>query len=1217
MLVVYENSCPNCGGRISYERLINKLPCESCIKNISEEIKKLKPNTKKFYKKILRELKSNYTLKNYINYVKIILQTDDFLKFFKKAINSNAWSAQRMWATRIFKNLSFAIMAPTGSGKTTFLIVLSLYMAYKHKKKIYFILPTSLLASQVYDKFKRLAESLNLDLKIVTFNSILKKKEREEAIEKIKNKEFQILITTNMFLSKKFEMVKDFNFDIIIVDDVDSFLRASKNINKVLNLLGFGDEVIEKALENIELRRSLMFANEEERKEKEKKIEENKNFIKKFSYKNKVLVVSGASARARTKRVMLFNELLGFQIGTKIEGIRNVEDVYELVKENLEEKIFEYVKKIGKGGLIFVPADKGIEYAKKLEEFLVSKGIKAKTLEKTKLSIIKDFIAGNLDVLIGIASYKSPLARGIDLPDVIRYAIFTGPPKFKIKIDISEFKPSRILALLLHIREYLEKKEEKDKLDVLSNKLRKISGLTEENLKTIINAIKENKQLEGFLEHCREILKDSYEFIKSLLSNEKFVKKLRESKKLSFGESEDKFYFIIADVQAYIQASGRTSRLYAGGISKGLSLVLVDDEKAFNSLKEKIKWFDEKANFKNLNEIDLEEIIREIDKDRETIKALKEGKIEPKKLKDLLKIGLLIVESPTKAKTISKFFGTPAIREIDGVRIYEVSSGDYILLITSSIGHVFDLVIKDGFHGVLIKDDNFIPVYGTIKTCQKCKSQYTDNITFCPIDNEKLFNKIKILNVLRDLSQEVDEILIATDPDAEGEKIGFDIANFLSPFVKKIKRLEFHEITYKAIRNALNNPREINLNLVKSQIVRRIEDRWFGFELSQKVQKEFKKKTLSAGRVQTPVLGWIVKRTEESKNSLKDYLRVYFDNLKVVFEFEKLAKKEKEKFFEEIIKNRYVLVEKIEQREETLNPLPPYTTDSLLKDASNILKFSTEKTMRIAQELFESGLITYHRTDSTTVSTAGINIAKEYIIQEFGEELFFPRPWTKEGAHECIRPTKAIDAERLLELLRLKILQIPIILTKNHLALYDLIFKRFIASQMKSAKVEKTKFKFKLLNLEREEEFITKILDKGFTKITKIKETKISEGKYEIVRFDAEKDYFRKPSIPLFSQGDVISLMKEKGIGRPSTYTSIIAKILERRYVISVKNKLIATKRGKQVFEYLKSKFEKYISEELTRDLERKMDLIEENKVDYIEVLKEIYRETMEIKQIK
>ncbi|MEM5820858.1 MAG: reverse gyrase [Candidatus Aenigmatarchaeota archaeon] len=1213
-MLLYENACPNCNGRISYERLEKALPCEKCLPNeFLEELNKIKPGTKKFYEKLRKLLAKNYTLKNYNRFVKLLKVTNNFLNFFKKAIGSKAWSAQRMWAIRILKNQSFAILAPTGTGKTTFLIIASLFLAQKFKKKIYFILPTSLLASQVKQKFDNILAKLNLNVNVIAYHSLLKQKEKEEAMQKILNKEYQILITTNMFLSKKFDLIKDENFDIIFVDDVDSFLKASKNIDKVLKLLGFKEEVIQKALENVELRRNLVFVNEEKRKEIEKKIEENEKFIKANSPINKILIVSGASARARVKRVMLFKELLNFQIGTRIEGIRNVVDTYEFV-ENIEEKVYAYVKKFGKGGLIFVPMDKGIEYAKKLEEYLVAKGINAKALEKTKLSIINDFILGNIDVLIGVASYRSPLARGIDLPEVIRYAIFAGVPKFKIKIDLSEFKAGRLIMLLLHLREYLDKKEDKDKLDVLVNKLRKITGLTEENLKIVIEAIKEDKQLEGFLEYCRQVLKDSYEFLKNLLSNKDFVEKLKQSKKLTFGE-EDKFYFVIADVQAYIQASGRTSRLYAGGISKGLSLVLIDEEKAFNSLKEKIKWFDEKAEFKEIKEIDLEKVLKEIDKDREKIKAIKEGKIEAKRKKELVKIGLMIVESPTKAKTIARFFGIPAIRDINDVRVYEVSSGDYILLITASIGHVYDLVTKDGFHGILVKDNSFIPIYGTIKVCPKCNTQYTDLIDKCPKDNEKLLDKINILNVLRELAIEADEILIATDPDAEGEKIGFDIASFIKPYNQKIKRLEFHEITYRAIRNALDNPREINLNLVKAQIVRRIEDRWFGFELSQKVQMKFGKKKLSAGRVQTPVLGWIIQRTLESKNSVRSYIRIKFDGILTIFDLgKKLSKEEKDELLAKLVENPKVIVKVVERKEEILNPLPPYTTDSLLKDSANLLKFDSAKTMRLAQDLFESGLITYHRTDSTSVSSFGINLAKQYISENFGEEFFVARSWQKEGAHECIRPTRPIDSERLVELIRLKLLQIPIRLTRDHVLLYDLIFRRFIASQMKPAKVEKTTFKFILANYEKTEEQITKIIEEGFIKISKIKVSEIREGEYAITFFDPDKSIFTKPAIPLYTQGDVIALMKERGIGRPSTYATIITKILDRRYALSKNNKIFATKRGMQVYEFLKTYFEKYISEEVTRDLEKKMDLIEENKADYLEILREIYKETIEIK---
>jgi reverse gyrase len=1009
-----------------------------------------------------------------------------------------------------------------------------------------------------------------------------------------------------MFISKKFEIIKDLIFDLIVVDDVDSFLKASKNVDKVLMLLGFSQNVIQKALENVELRRMLVF---EQKEEILKKIEENSKEIEKEKKKAKILIVSGASARARTKRVMLFKELLDFSIGTKIEGIRNIEDLYEIA-ENIEKKVCEYVKNFGKGGLIFVPMDKGIEYAEFLERYLNENGINAKAYTKPKISTINEFIEGKIDVLIGIASYRSPLARGIDLPEVIRYAIFAGVPKFKIRIDLKEFRPMKLVMLLSHLREYFEK-EVIDDVDVLINKLRKIV-LTEEQSISIIESIEKNEKLEGFLGYCQEIFKKVLEILKNQLSKKEVLEKIKQSKKLVF--SEEEFYFIIPDVQAYIQASGRTSRLYAGGISKGLSLILVDEIKAFNGLIDKIKWFAD-VEFKEVKKVNLQKILKKIDEDREKIKLIKEGKYKFKG-KRLIKTALMIVESPTKAKTIARFFGVPARREIDGINVYECSTGKYILLITASIGHVFDLVTKEGYHGIKI-ENGIIPIYSSIKKCPKCNEQFSDEIENCPYDNEKLIDKKTILERLREISLEVDEILIATDPDSEGEKIAFDLYLYLKPLNKNIKRLEFHEITLKAILNALNNPREIDENLVKAQIVRRIEDRLFGFELSQKVQNFFGRKTLSAGRVQTPVLGWIINRVNESKNSIKTFIRIRTKDFNIVFESNIRTVKEKESLLEEIAKNPILLVKKIEEREEIINPLPPYTTDSLLKDASLILKFDVRKTMRIAQELFECGLITYHRTPSTTVSYVGIAIAREFIKENFGEEYFFARNWKEEGAHECIRPTKPINAERLLEMLRLGLIQLPIKVTKDHLSLYNLIFKRFISSQMKGIKVLKTKFKFSINGLEKEQEFVTKILEEGFNKMFPFKVYEINEGSYNVESFDPEKDLVTRPSIPLFKEGDVVALMKERKIGRPSTYATIVSTLLERKYVIKTKNeKLVNTTLGKKVYEFLKSRYEKYITEDVTRDLEEKMDKIEKGEANYEEILNEIYKEALEIKNL-
>jgi reverse gyrase len=1193
---IYKSSCINCNGEIDSERLYLGLPCKNCLESFDEKILNKR---EKIFEYVYKELKKAKKLKNYEKYYKLIEETKKFKKFFKKIVGK-PWSAQLMWFKRAIQGKSFSILAPTGTGKTTFLIALSLYI----DGKVYFILPTSLLANQVYQKFLYFSSKLGINKRVVCYNSLMKKKEREEAMEKILKRDFDILITTVMFISKKFETIKDLIFDLIVVDDVDSFLKASKNVDKVLMLLGFSQSTIQKALENVELRRILIFGQKEEIL---KKIEENSKEIEKEKKKAKVLIVSGASARARTKRVMLFKELLDFSIGTKIEGIRNIEDLYEIT-ENIEKKVCEYVKIFGKGGLIFIPMDKGIEYAEFLEKYLNENGINAKAYTKTKISTINEFIEGKIDVLIGIASHRSPLARGIDLPEVIRYAIFVGVPKFKIKIDLKEFRPMKLVMLLSHLREYFEK-EVLDDVDVLINKLRKIV-LTEEQSISIIEAIEKNEKLEGFLGYCQEIFKKVLEILKNQLSKKEVLERIKQSKKLVF--SEEEFYFIIPDVQAYIQASGRTSRLYAGGISKGLSLVLVDEIKAFNGLVEKIKWFVD-TEFKEVKKVNLQKILKKIDEDREKIKLIREGKYKFRG-KRLVKTALMIVESPTKAKTIARFFGIPARREINGINVYECSTGKYILLITASIGHVFDLVTKEGYHGIKI-ENGIIPIYSSIKKCPKCNEQFSDEIENCPYDNEKLIDKKNILEKLREISLEVDEILIATDPDSEGEKIAFDLYLYLKPLNKNIKRLEFHEITLKAILNALNNPREINQNLVKAQIVRRVEDRLFGFELSQKVQNFFGRRTLSAGRVQTPVLGWIINRVNESKNSIKTFIRIRTKNFNIVFESNIRTSKEKESLLEEITKNPIVFVKKIEEREETINPLPPYTTDSLLKDASLILKFDVKKTMRIAQELFECGLITYHRTPSTTVSYVGIAVAKEFIKENFGEEYFFARNWKEEGAHECIRPTKPISAERLLEMLRLGLIQLPIKITKDHLSLYNLIFKRFISSQMKGVKVIKTKFEFSINGLKKEQEFVTKILEDGFNKMFPFKVYEINEGSYNIESFDPEKDLVTRPSITLFKEGDLVALMKERKIGRPSTYATIVSTLLERKYVIKIKNeKLVNTTLGKRVYEFLKSKYEKYITEDVTRDLEEKMDKIEKGEAKYEEVLNEIYKEALEIK---
>ncbi len=239
----------------------------------------------------------------------------------------------------------------------------------------------------------------------------------------------------------------------------------------------------------------------------------------------------------------------------------------------------------------------------------------------------------------------------------------------------------------------------------------------------------------------------------------------------------------------------------------------------------------------------MEKVLEEIDADRERVKEFMKGKLVLKENEDILKPVLIIIESPNKARTIANFFGKPIRRKIFNHDILETSLDDKYLMITASLGHILDLNEQEGYYGVYV-DREIKPVYELIE------------------------GKEEIINSIRSASLESFEVYVATDPDTEGEKIGWDLKLLLEPYVKNIKRMEFHEVTKKAIVNAIRNPRDFDEDLVKAQIVRRVADRWVGFEYSQLLQKAFGKSNLSAGRVQTPVLGWIIEREELTKQKI-------------------------------------------------------------------------------------------------------------------------------------------------------------------------------------------------------------------------------------------------------------------------------------------------------------------------------------------------------------
>ena len=1070
IFVEYENLCNICNGNL-FDFEIEKRFCRS---------KKL-PLCISFVDKLLKE----------------------FETLFKKTIGEMR-SIQKFWARRVFFGESFAAVAPTGIGKTSFGILMAIFLA-NMKKRSYMIFPTTILVNQAVERIKEFCSKLGMNvclnekndgLVVAFYHGNLKKAEKEKFFEILKDKSYDILITTTAFLPKNFKDIGT-TFDFIFVDDVDAVLKASKNVDRILILLGF-------------------------HKTKE-------------GWKGKargVLMVSTATAK-KGEKANLFRELLNFDVGSTTYAVRNVEDIAINSAEIADLK--RILKLMGKGGIIYARRSEDAEriYEELKDDFKI--GIVSATSKKD----YELFERGEIDYLVGTAYFYGTLVRGLDLPERIRFVVFHHAPTFRIRIeDIDDIsvKMLRVLALIFRDDERVKK------------------------FIPYLSSLSDKQQRE-----LKEILKE-------LISKGGY-----EEKDVVVRANE----VIFPDLRTYIQGSGRASRLFAGGITKGASFLLEDDRDVLNAFVERAKYYD--IEFKSLDQIDIDALIKEIDETRDRFR--KRGEAE-----DIIRPTLFIVESPTKAKQIAKFFGQPTIkifRYDDRVALaYEVPTTDRVLLITASLGHMTDLITNKAFHGVEV-DHVFRPIYASIKKCRDCLYQFTEEKVICPkcgsgnIDDSK-----SRIELLRKLAKQAGNVIIGTDPDAEGEKIAWDIKNLLTN-CGEIKRAEFHEVTRKAIVNALNNLRDIDENLVKAQIVRRIEDRWIGFVLSQKLWDVFNNRNLSAGRAQTPVLGWIIKRAEENKEKKKvaviDEIGISIEN------WDK----------EEIELN----ISLIEEREESKTPLPPYTTDTMLNDANSILKLSANETMRIAQELFESGLCTYHRTDSTTVSDVGLRIAKEYLGDDF-----VGRRWEKEGAHECIRPTRAVDRYSLERLIQEGVISVEN-LTWKHLALYDLIFRRFMASQCRNFDVKIRKYRIEYDGRVLEEERVVDAKGKAYElyKSVWIKKP-LPEGKF---RFKAK--IIKVPRAPLYTQSDIVALMKQKGIGRPSTYATIIEKLFLRNYVIEKNRKLIPTKIGRRVFNYLSKNYGKFVSEERTRALEEKMDRVEKGLADYSEILRELYDEIREI----
>lgn len=547
---------------------------------------------------------------------------------------------------------------------------------------------------------------------------------------------------------------------------------------------------------------------------------------------------------------------------------------------------------------------------------------------------------------------------------------------------------------------------------------------------------------------------------------------------------------------------------------------------------------------------------------------------------------LVIVESPTKAKTIGKILGAK-------------------FTVVSSMGHIIDLPKKE--LGVDI-EKGFEPSYVFIA------------------------GRKKVLKTLKKESKGKDRVFVATDPDREGEAIGWQIKERILKN-NNIRRVVFHEITPSAVKEAFKNHRDFDLKMIEAQVGRRVLDRIVGYFLSPLLWKKIGR-GLSAGRVQSVALRLIVEREREiQKFILQEYweIEALLSKEKQEKTFKAKLEKTEDKKAEirnkqqadgivEDLKDKEFKVLDIKKTEKKRYPLPPFITSTLQQEAFNKLRFSATKTMIVAQQLYEGidigennpvGLITYMRTDSTRVAPEAIKEVRNYIAKNFAKDYLPEEPNVykvrklAQEAHEAIRPALLSNSPS----------SIKESLSPEQFKLYELIYNRFIASQMTPARFEVTSVDIQagiyLFGASG-----SKLLFDGFTVIYN-KNNNEDEEKNIIP--DLEKDeilqlvklsptqHFTKPP-PRYSDSSLVKALEEDGIGRPSTYAPIISTLIYRNYVRRVKGYFSPTELGFMVSDLLVEYFPKIIDVKFTATMEEKLDDIEEGKINRLKVLEDFYQ---------
>lgn len=541
---------------------------------------------------------------------------------------------------------------------------------------------------------------------------------------------------------------------------------------------------------------------------------------------------------------------------------------------------------------------------------------------------------------------------------------------------------------------------------------------------------------------------------------------------------------------------------------------------------------------------------------------------------------LVIVESPTKAKSITRMLGSN----------YKVRA---------TYGHLRDL--PKSKLGVDIEDD-FEPKYIKVR------------------------GKAKTINALKKEAESVDKVYLATDPDREGEAISWHLQYLLGLDKNELNRVEFHEITKNNVKNAIKNPRKIDQNLVDSQQARRIMDRIVGYEISPILWKRVKS-GLSAGRVQSVALKLIVDKQREIDSFVSEEywtITAKHKESKIEFESEFYGSKSKkmkisnengaEKILNRIDKDKFEVVD-IQKTKKKRKPQKPYTTSTLQQDASNKLGFSTKYTMSLAQQLFEGidlgdkgrvGLITYMRTDATRLSNEIIGESLSYIKEKFGEKYaskgnsYSKKSKTSQDAHEAIRPTSIYNDP----------ISVKEYLTDQQYKLYKLIWTRVVASQMTDYEYLSTSISFDSNGVIFKTNGKITLFD-GFMKVSNAKENEnilpdLKKG--DIIKaLDIKKDqHFTKPPSN-YTEASLVKTLEEYGIGRPSTYSSTIASIISRNYVEFEQRKILPTKLGIRVNDFLQESFDDIINVEFTAKMEDELDKIAQDEVYWKDVLKSFY----------